>query len=100
MRALASAASLHQPVLALRISPAEEEAARFREYWTTWGNHVPLQVVESPYRAIIAPHHRVYRVPACPASRPHLTVIVPELALRHRWQGRLHDSRHHAPSGT
>lgn len=28
-----------------------EEAERFRGYWRTWGDHLPLEIVVSPYRA-------------------------------------------------
>ena len=55
MRALAYAASLQQPVLAVHVSPTDEEGERFRGYWSTWGDHLPLEVVVSPYRAIVAP---------------------------------------------
>ena len=55
MRALAYAASLQQPVLAVHVSPTEEEGERFRGYWSAWGDHLPLEVVVSPYRALVAP---------------------------------------------
>ncbi len=55
MRALAYVASFQQPVLALHLSPTKEEAERFRDYWRLWGDHLPLEVVVSPYRAIVAP---------------------------------------------
>ena len=86
MRALAYAASLRQPVLALHVSPTEEEANRFRDYWIEWGNHVPLEVVASPYRAVVPP--TIAYIEALHAQRPELTltVIVPELAIRHWWQ--------------
>jgi amino acid transporter len=91
VRALAYAASLGQPVLALHVSPTEEEAKRFREYWADWGNHVPLEVVESPYRAVVPT--TVAYIDALHAQRPELTltVIVPELALRHWWQRLLYE---------
>lgn len=91
VRALAYAASLGQPVLALHVSPTEEETKRFREYWADWGNHVPLEVVQSPYRAVIPP--TVAYIAALHAQRPELTltVIVPELALRHWWQRLLYE---------
>jgi len=91
VRALAYAVSLGQPVLALHVSPTEEEAKRFREYWADWGNHVPLEVVKSPYRAVIPP--TVAYIEALHAQRPELTltVIVPELALRHWWQRLLYE---------
>jgi amino acid transporter len=92
MRALAYAVSLHQPVLALHISPTEEEGERFRQYWTAWGNHVPLEVIESPYRAIVAP--TISYIESLHAQRPELTltVIVPELSVRHWWRRVLHDN--------
>ncbi|MFI9627061.1 APC family permease [Streptomyces sp. NPDC052042] len=92
LRALAYAASLHQPVLALHISPEEDEAERFRRYWTLWGDHLPLEVVVSPYRAIVAP--LVHYIEALHAQRPDLTltVILPEIVAR-RWRHRLLHSR-------
>jgi amino acid transporter len=91
VRALAYAASLHQPVLALHVSPTEEESKRFRQYWATWGNHVPLELIQSPYRAVIPPI--VAYIESLHAQRPDLTltVIVPDLAVRHWWQRPLHE---------
>jgi hypothetical protein len=91
MRALAYAVSLHQPVLALHVSPTEEEAARFRSYWADWGNHVPLEVVESPYRAVVPP--TIAYIEALHAQRPELTltVAVADLAVRHWWQRLLYE---------
>jgi hypothetical protein len=42
LRAPAYAASLGQPVLAVHISPSDDEAARFNDYWAAWGDHQPL----------------------------------------------------------
>ncbi|HEV3034867.1 MAG TPA: APC family permease [Solirubrobacteraceae bacterium] len=91
MRALAYAASLQQPVLVLHVSPAEEEAERFSEYWRTWGDHLPLEVVVSPYRAIVAP--MVNYIESLHRLRPELTltVIVPELVVRRWWHRALHN---------
>ena len=91
MRALAYAASLQQPVLALHVSPTEEEAERFRDYWREWGDHLPLEVVVSPYRAIVAP--MVNDIESLHRQRPDLTltVILPEIVVRHWWQRALHN---------
>jgi amino acid transporter len=91
MRALAYAASLQQPVLALHVSPAEAEAQRFREYWRTWGDHLPLELVVSPYRAIIAP--MVHYIESVHRLSPDLTitVIVPEIVVAHWWLRILHN---------
>ena len=91
IRALAYAAALQQPVLAVHVSPTEEEGRRFREYWSAWGDHVPLEVIESPYRAIVPP--MVAYIESLHAQRPEptITVVVPELEVRHWWQRSLHD---------
>ncbi|QVQ52185.1 hypothetical protein J4H86_26395 [Spiractinospora alimapuensis] len=87
MRALAYAASLRQPVLALHVSPSEEEARRFCDYWTQWGDHLPLEVLESPYRAVVAP--LVHYIEALHEQHPDLTVtiILPEIVVR-QWRYR------------
>ncbi len=92
VRALAYAASLGPPVLALHVSPTEEEATRFRQYWSAWGNHVPLEVIESPYRAVIPPI--VAYIESLHMQRPELTltVIVPDLRVAHWWQRPLHEN--------
>lgn len=91
LRALAYAASLQQPVLVLHLAPTEEEAERFRDYWRLWGDHLPLEVVVSPYRAIVAP--LVYYIEEVQRQRPDLTVtvILPEIVARHWWQRLLHN---------
>ena len=91
MRALAYAASLQQPVLAVHVSPTDEEAERFREYWRTWGDHLPLEVVVSPYRAIVAP--LVNYIESLHRLGPDLTltVIMPEIVVRRWWQRPLHN---------
>jgi hypothetical protein len=95
LHALAYAASLAQPVLAVHISADEPEAARFHHYWQAWGGHLPLEVIVSPYRATVAPLANY--VEALHHQRPEvtLTVVVPEVVVRHRWQRPLH--RHLGP---
>src|SRR5262249_25457193 len=92
MRALAYAASLEQPVLALHVSPSDEEAKRFLEYWGVWGDPLPLEVVVSPYRAIVAP--MVNYIESLRRERPDLTltVILPQLIVRH-WRHRILHNR-------
>jgi amino acid transporter len=90
LRALAYAASLGQPVLAVHLSPDQEEAGRFRGYWHAWGDHVRLEIVISPYRAVVAPLARYLQ--ALHQQRPELTltVIVPETIVSHRRHQLLH----------
>jgi hypothetical protein len=90
LRALAYAASLGQPVLAVHLSPDQQEADRFRGYWHAWGDHLRLEIVISPYRAIVAPLARYLQ--ALHQQRPELTltVVVPETIARHRRHQLLH----------
>ncbi|MEW1697198.1 MULTISPECIES: APC family permease [unclassified Streptomyces] len=90
MRTLAYAASLQQPVLAVHIGLTEEEGRRFRDYWTLWGDHLPLEVVVSPYRAVVAP--LVHYIEALHRQHPDLTVtvILPEIVTRRRRHQFLH----------
>ncbi|MEE1802074.1 APC family permease [Streptomyces sp. JV176] len=90
MRALAYAASLQQPVLALHVSPSDEDAERFRAAWLLWGDHLPLRIIVSPYRAIVTP--LISYVESLHRQRPDLTitVIIPELVVRHWWHRVLH----------
>ena len=91
MRALAYAAALGQPVFALHISPTADEAERFRGYWQAWGDHLPLEVIVSPHRALVAP--LVNYIWTLHQQRPDLTltVAVPEIVARHWWHRMLHD---------
>jgi hypothetical protein len=90
LRALAYAASLRQPLLAVHVSTDEEKANRFLDDWRAWGDHLPLEIVRSPYRAIVAP--LISYIEALHRQRPDLTltVILPELVVRHWWQRSLH----------
>lgn len=91
LAALAYAASLQQPVLALHLSPTKEEAERFRAYWQVWGDHLPLEVVVSPYRVLVAPliHYIELVHKQCPDLT--VTVILPEIVVRHWWHRLLHN---------
>ncbi|MBE1491300.1 APC family permease [Plantactinospora soyae] len=90
MRALAYATSLGQPVFAVHLSPEQEEADRFRRQWETWGDHLRLETIISPYRTVIAPLAQY--VEALHTVRPEvtLTVVVPEIVVRHLWHKLLH----------
>jgi amino acid transporter len=90
LHALAYAVSLSQPVLALHVSPSEEEAERFRRAWAAWGDHLPLELVVSPYRATVAPLANY--IEALHRQRPDitLTLVVPEIVVARRWQRILH----------
>jgi hypothetical protein len=91
IQALAYAAALGQPAFALHISPTAEEADRFLGYWRAWGDHLPLEVIVSPHRAVIAPLANYLWT--LHEQRPDLTltVVIPELVDRHWWHRILYE---------
>ncbi len=91
LHALAYAVSLAQPVLALHMSPTDEEAERFHRAWRAWGDHLPLEIVVSPYRSTVAPLANY--IAALHRQRPDvtLTLVVPEIVVAKRWQRILHN---------
>ena len=91
LRALAYAVSLGQPVVAIHVSADEEDAVRIRSQWEAWGNHVPLQVVLSPYRLVVIPI--VNYLNRLEQVRPGitLTVVLPEIEVSRWWQNLLHN---------
>jgi hypothetical protein len=92
LRALSYAASLEQPLLAVHISPSKEESERFRRDWDALGAALPLEIVVSPHRALVAPLVRYIEM--LHAQRPGLTttVILTELVVERRRHRLLHSS--------
>jgi amino acid transporter len=90
LRALAYAASLGQPVFAVHVSPDDEEDERFRQQWENWGDHLRLEIIISPHRAIIP--SLAHYLQALHALRPDvtLTVVLPEVVVKHWWHRPLH----------
>jgi hypothetical protein len=100
LQALAYAAALGQPAFALHISPTAEEADRFLGYWRAWGDHLPLEVIVSPQRALVAPPGQLPVDPAPATAGPHfdrrrpgtlgLALVAPPLARARRRKAAAH----------
>ena len=90
LRALAYATSLRQPVFAVHVSPDDEEDERFRRQWDSWGDHLRLEIIVSPHRAVIA--SLAHYLQALHALRPDvtLTVVLPEVVVKRWWHRPLH----------
>ena len=59
--------------------------------WNAWGNHVPLTIIDTPYRSYIRP--LLAYLEAIDRQRPNdtLVVVVPELVLDRWWHNLLHN---------
>jgi amino acid transporter len=90
LRALAYAAELHQPILAVHLVPDKDAEEHFLEAWRALGAPVRLEILRSPYRALVAPLAQYLL--GLHAERPELamTVVLPEIVPRRAWERRLH----------
>jgi amino acid transporter len=91
LRALAYAASLRQPTLAVHVCPDPADTERFLREWKAWGDHLPLEIISSPYRALVPPLTQYIR--ALRSQKPELTitVVMSDLAVPRLWQRPLHE---------
>ncbi len=89
--ALAFAQSIATDVTAVHVSNDREDIGRMKADWERWGGPVNLVILESPYRALIAPLMAYLEATdrADPA-RP-TTVVLPEFVPSHFWQYPLHN---------
>jgi hypothetical protein len=90
LKALAYAAELNQPVLAVHLVPDQAAEDHFLEAWRAFGEPVRLEILRSPYRAIVAPLAQY--VMGLHAEKPDLamTVVLPEIVSRRAWARPLH----------
>jgi amino acid transporter len=91
LEALAYARSLSDEVTAVHVADDREELTRMQERWEAWGGPVRLVILESPYRALVAP--LLAYLDATEALEPDVTttVVLPEFVPRHAWEYPLHN---------
>ncbi|MHB8509681.1 MAG: amino acid permease, partial [Candidatus Dormibacteria bacterium] len=91
LQTLALARRLADRVVAVYISDDTERITRLRQKWELWGDHVPLQVIESPYRSLVRPF--LNYLDAVEAQNPGCTllVVLPELVYSRWWHQFLHN---------
>jgi Amino acid permease len=88
--ALAYALELHQPVLAVHLVPDKDAEEHFLEAWRAFGEPVRLEILRSPYRAVVAPLGQYLL--SLHGEKPDvlMTVVMPEIVPRRGWQRLLH----------
>ena len=62
-----------------------------RAKWEAWGNHVPLEIVESQYRALVRPLLRYIDAIDKQHRDDTLVVVLPELVATSWWHQLLHN---------
>ncbi|HEY7927813.1 MAG TPA: APC family permease [Candidatus Dormibacteraeota bacterium] len=88
---LAMARSFSPTVIAVHVCDDPEHIAQLRAKWDAWGNHVPLTIIDTPYRSYIRP--LLAYLDAIDRQRPDdtLVVVVPEIVLDRWWHNLLHN---------
>jgi hypothetical protein len=91
MEAIRFARELCSRVTAVYVTDDREEAERFRARWEEAVPDVRLLVIESPYRAFVAP--MLAYVESLQRAEPdvRVTVVLPRIVLRHWWERFLHN---------
>jgi hypothetical protein len=91
LQSLALARTISDQVIAVHISDDPEEIARLKAKWGAWGNHVPLEIIESPYRSLVRP--LLAYIDAIDQQQPDDTIVVvlPEMVATRWWQQILHN---------
>lgn len=90
--ALRYARSISSEVTAVYVEIDPEETEEFRRKWQKWGQGVPLVVVSSPYRSVIAPLlDYLDETDKAHKDGQLASVIIPEFVPERWWQHLLHN---------
>ena len=91
LQTLALARRLADQVVAVYISDDPEKIEEIKHKWEVWGNHVPLEIIESPYRSVIRPLLNYLDAVEAQNEGGTLMVILPEMVYGRWWHQFLHN---------
>jgi amino acid transporter len=91
IEALTYARSISTDVTAVHVANDRQELEEMKRQWEQWGAEVKLVIVESPYRALMAP--LLAYIDAADRNDPDrpTTVVLAEFVPRHLWEYPLHN---------
>ncbi|HXA42931.1 MAG TPA: APC family permease [Candidatus Solibacter sp.] len=91
LQTLALARRLADHVVAVFISDDPAKIADIKRKWEVWGNHVPLEIIESPYRSVIRPFLSYLDAVDAQNDGGTLLVVLPEMVYGRWWHQFLHN---------
>jgi amino acid transporter len=91
VQALQYACTLSTDVRAVFVDNNPAVTAQLRRDWDTWGQGIPLVVLESPYRSLLEPLLTYIREIDAATPDDYITVILPEFVPARWWQQLLHN---------
>ncbi|MBY0449014.1 MAG: APC family permease [Cyanobacteria bacterium] len=89
--ALEYAKSISSDVEAVHVELSAEATDRLKMAWDRWGSGVPLTILKSPYRSLMAPLMAYIDEVETRHEHDMVTVIVPEFVTKHWWQSIFHN---------
>jgi amino acid transporter len=90
-QSMAMARSLSDQVIAVHVCFNPDHMALLRARWDAWGNHVPLVIVESPFRSVLRPLLHYIDAIDKQITDGTLVVVLPELVATRWWHQLLHN---------
>jgi amino acid transporter len=84
LQSLAMARTISDNVVAVHICDDEDHIAKMRASWEVWGNHVAIEIIESPYGSCIRPLLRYIDAIDKQRNDDTLVIVLPELVAT-RW---------------
>ncbi|MBA3945424.1 MAG: APC family permease [Herpetosiphonaceae bacterium] len=91
VNALQYAKAISNDVTAVHVSDDPEEAKKLQEKWVKWGDGVPLEIIESPYRSLMRPLIKYIEDVDAKYDNDVVTVVLPEFVTPKWWQYFLHN---------
>jgi hypothetical protein len=91
LRTVEYARTISDNITAVHVTDSFDDGEAVREAWEAAVSDVPIVVVESPYRSLLAP--MLTYIDAVDQLDPgsYITVILPEFVPAHFWEGLLHN---------
>jgi amino acid transporter len=93
LQALHYAHTLSDDVRALYVSTDPRSLELVRKDWETWGEGVPLVVLDSPYRSVLEPILSYITELESSQADAYVTIVLPEFVPARWWQHLLHNQR-------
>ncbi len=91
LAALKYAESLSQDVTAVHVSIDDDESAKVKQKWETWGDGVRLVILDSPYRLLLEPLlEYIEELNQNRLENEMITIVVPQFVPRRFWTNALH----------
>jgi len=90
-QAINFARSISSEATAVHVTNDPQDAANLRRRWPEWGAGMDLVIVESPYRALIAPLLAYMNALQKQDPRRPILVVLSEFVPRHWWENLLHN---------